>query len=75
MPKPDDRSDNVEKLQGAIDHTMENLRETQDHLRAHRAELNPGTRHDLTEKNQRRERAIRGFREEIKDEAHHKRSH
>jgi small acid-soluble spore protein (thioredoxin-like protein) len=69
LAKPDDRSDNVEKLQGAIQNTMANMREANDFLKAHGAEMNAEDREALENKNDRRERAIQGFREEIKDEA------
>lgn len=71
MAKPDDRSDNVEKLQRALSNTMENMRETKDYLKAHEGALDSSEQADLEAKNQRRETAIQGFREEIKDEAEH----
>ncbi|WAH37867.1 small acid-soluble spore protein Tlp [Alicyclobacillus dauci] len=69
MAKPDDRSDNVERLQHAISNTMENLRESEDFLRAHKGEMHATDVADLKAKNERREEAIEGFRSEIKDEA------
>jgi small acid-soluble spore protein (thioredoxin-like protein) len=72
MPKPDDRSDNVEKIARAIDNTMENHRDSEDFLKAHGDEMNANDKADLSDKNERREQAIRGFREEIKDEANHR---
>ncbi len=71
MAKPDNRSDNVSHLQQHIDDTMENIRDTRDYLKAHSDELDAGERQNLTAKNERRERAIQGFREEIRDEANH----
>jgi small acid-soluble spore protein (thioredoxin-like protein) len=68
MPNPDDRSDNVEKLQRSIDNTMSNLRESEDFVKAHGDEMHVKDREDIEAKNQRRERAIGGFRSEIKDE-------
>ncbi|MCL6632797.1 MAG: small acid-soluble spore protein Tlp [Alicyclobacillus herbarius] len=68
MAKPDDRSDNVEKLQRAIQNTMANLREANDFLKAHEEEMKASDRAAIEAKNERRERAIEGFREEIKDE-------
>lgn len=73
MAKPDDRSDNVEKLQTMIQTTMENMRDTRDYLKAHCDEISNDERATLEAKNQRREEAIQGFRSEIKDEAHHSR--
>ncbi|MCL6637535.1 MAG: small acid-soluble spore protein Tlp [Alicyclobacillus sp.] len=73
MPKPDDRSDNVERLADAIQNTMANLRESRDFLKAHGDEMRPSDRAALEAKNERREQAIAGFRREIKDEAAYQR--
>ncbi|EST52340.1 spore protein [Brevibacillus panacihumi W25] len=69
MPKPDDRSDNVEKLQDMLQDTEQNIRESQDYLRAHGDEISAKEKQDIEEKNQRREESIDGFRAEIQDEA------
>lgn len=69
MPKPDDRSDNVEKLQDMLQDTEQNIRESQDYLRAHGDEISVKEKQDIEEKNQRREESIDGFRAEIQDEA------
>lgn len=69
-PKPDDRSDNVEKLQRHIQNTIENYREGQDYLSEHADEISGEEKRQIEEKNQRRLRSIEGFREEVKDEAH-----
>ncbi len=66
-PKPDDRSNNVERLQESLSNTMENMRETDDYLRAHG--LGPEERRDLARQQEQREDAIEGFRAEIEDEA------
>ncbi len=68
-PNPDDRSDNVERLQESISNTMENMRETKDYLKAHRGELRPKQRQDLRRQQAQRADAIEGFRREIEDEA------
>lgn len=64
--KPDDRRDNVERIQENINMTVENMRradetikETSDHK----------MRKNLIAKNERREEALGGMREEIHDEA------
>lgn len=64
--KPDDRRDNVDRIQEHIDDTIENCRladeaicETDD----------PKIKKDLTEKNKRRASALESMREEIEDEA------
>ncbi|SFU33068.1 small acid-soluble spore protein Tlp [Alicyclobacillus macrosporangiidus] len=69
MPKPDDRSDNVERIADAIQNTMANLRETRDFLKAHGEQMRPGDKAALEAKNERREAAIEGFHEEIQDES------
>jgi small acid-soluble spore protein (thioredoxin-like protein) len=70
MAKPDDRSDNVEKLQEMVQNTIDNLEEAEDYLDEHADEISPQERHAIEEKNENRRRSIRGFRNEIKDEAH-----
>jgi small acid-soluble spore protein (thioredoxin-like protein) len=64
--KPDDRTDNVEKIQYNIDKTISNcqlademIAKTDDHK----------MKQTLEEKNERREQALKGMREEIRDEA------
>ena len=66
---PDDRRDNVEKIQKNIDYTISNIRranemiETTSDLKAKK---------DLEAKNERREQALNGLRREIIDEAQHR---
>lgn len=64
MAKPDDRSDNVEKLQGMIEHTLENVSESKEAL----SESNAEERRRIQDKNLRRMDSIKGFRAEIADE-------
>ncbi|GAA0315081.1 small acid-soluble spore protein Tlp [Bacillus carboniphilus] len=66
-PKPDDRSDNVEKLQSMVQHTIENMEKAEASL-----EFADGVqREQIQAKNERRRESIAGMREEIKDEAAH----
>jgi len=67
QPKPDDRSDNVEKLQNMVQETIANLEEAHDTMNFASGE----EKEDIMEKNKRREEAIEGMREEIKDEHDH----
>lgn len=67
QPKPDDRSDNVEKLQHMVQETIENLEEAHDTMEFASGE----EKERIIEKNKRREEAIEGMREEIKDEYRH----
>lgn len=65
-PKPDDRSDNVEKLQSMVQDTIQNIEKSHDTLRYSSGEATK----QIKEKNKRRKEAIKGMREEIKDEYH-----
>lgn len=64
-PKPDDRSDNVEKLQDMMKNTKENMEAAEEMM----AYLDENERKALKQKNARREESMSGFREEILDEA------
>jgi small acid-soluble spore protein (thioredoxin-like protein) len=64
-PNPDDRSDNVEKLQDMVQNTIQNIEEADDSLEVATGEQ----RRQIKEKNQRREESIEAFRNEIQDEA------
>jgi small acid-soluble spore protein (thioredoxin-like protein) len=65
-PNPDDRSDNVEKLQSMIQHTIENMEEAEDSLAL---TDDPTQRAQIEAKNERRRESIDAFRSEVKDEA------
>lgn len=69
MAKPDNRADNVEKLQHNVQNTMENLHESQQYLNEHAEEISPQEVEDIREKNERRLESMEGNRQEIKDEA------
>ncbi|RUL56931.1 MULTISPECIES: small acid-soluble spore protein Tlp [Lysinibacillus] len=62
---PDDRSDNVEKLQAIVQNTLQNMEAAEETI----ANAGPEERAKLDAKNERRKQAIVGLREEIKDEA------
>ncbi|MCA1030192.1 small acid-soluble spore protein Tlp [Bacillus timonensis] len=64
-PNPDDRSDNVEKLQDMVQNTIENIDEAQDTMQFASQE----ERERIEAKNHRREESIQAMRNEIKDEA------
>jgi small acid-soluble spore protein (thioredoxin-like protein) len=64
-PKPDDRSDNVEKLQSMIVHTIENMDEAEEAMEF----ASDTERSQIEAKNERRRESINAFREEVKDEA------
>lgn len=64
--KPDDRSDNVEKIQEHINNTLENIDLAEETM----AEAdNPQMKEQIAAKNRRREEALNNMRQEIKDEA------
>lgn len=63
-PKPDDRSDNVEKLQSMIVHTIENMEEAEATMEF----ANEKDRANIEAKNERRRESLDAFRSEIKDE-------
>jgi small acid-soluble spore protein (thioredoxin-like protein) len=63
-PNPDDRSDNVEKLQQMIANTDDNIRKAEDTL----DNLSGDDRAQVEAKNERRRESIDAFRSEIKDE-------
>lgn len=64
-PKPDDRSDNVERLQDMVQNTIENIEAAHETMQF----ASPEERAQIEAKNKRREESIAGMREEIKDEA------
>lgn len=65
-PKPDDRRDNVDRIQFNIDNTIKNYRETERMIAITDDEE---ARKDLIEKNKRREESLKSMKEEIRDEA------
>ncbi|WP_090398690.1 small acid-soluble spore protein Tlp [Natribacillus halophilus] len=68
MAKPDDRSDNPERIERNIGHTLQNHNEAEDYLKAHDEELSEEEKQQIEEKNERREESIEAMRDEIEDE-------
>lgn len=64
--KPDDRTDNVEKIQYNIDKTIQNCQRADEMIAETDDEKMKQT---LEEKNNRRESALENMKEEIKEEA------
>ncbi|HLQ72403.1 MAG TPA: small acid-soluble spore protein Tlp [Bacillota bacterium] len=65
QPKPDDRSDNYDKLQSMVEDTAQNIeksKETMEHISGKDKEA-------LQEKNKRRKAAINHFEQEMEDES------
>lgn len=65
-PKPDNRKDNVERIQKNINHTIQNIELAEEMM--DRVD-DPKTIRELKAKNERREEALEGMRKEIRDEA------
>lgn len=63
-PKPDDRSDNVEKLQEMVFNTIENMEEAEATIEFASDE----EKRNIEAKNERRRQSIESMRNEIKDE-------
>ncbi|WP_028782892.1 small acid-soluble spore protein Tlp [Thalassobacillus devorans] len=64
-PNPDDRSDNLEKLQHMVQDTIENIEDSHDAYPM----ANEQEKQAIEAKNKRREESINAMRSEIKDEA------
>lgn len=64
--KPDDRTDNVERIQGNINHTVDNMRRADEMIEE---TSDDKMRKNLIAKNEKREDALNGMRGEIRDEA------
>ncbi|MCP3763019.1 small acid-soluble spore protein Tlp [Domibacillus sp. A3M-37] len=64
-PKPDDRSDNVEKLKDMVQNTIGNIEAAEETM----GFANEKERAAIKAKNARREESIEGMRSEIRDEA------
>ncbi len=65
-PKPDDRRDNVDRIQFNIDNTIKNYQQTKEQIEI---TDDKKSKEDLIEKNKRRLESLSNMKEEIKDEA------
>lgn len=65
-PNPDDRSDNVEKLQHMIVNTIDNMNDAERTMSLTDSEQ---TRSEIEAKNERRRESLNAMRSEIKDES------
>jgi small acid-soluble spore protein (thioredoxin-like protein) len=70
-PKSDDRRDNVDKIQRNINKTIQNTELAEEMISKTSDEK---MKKDLSEKNERREKALDGMKREIKDEAKDKKN-
>ncbi|MEH7126308.1 small acid-soluble spore protein Tlp [Bacillus sp. JJ1773] len=64
-PKPDDRSDNVEKLNTMVENTIENMNDAEETMQFADGE----ERAKIAAKNERRKESIEAMRAEIQDES------
>jgi len=69
---PDDRRDNVEKIQNNIDNTIQNMEAAKEMIAI---TDNDKTKKNLKEKNKRRDDALDSMRAEIQDEAKDRKRH
>lgn len=69
VAKPDNREDNVPKLQRMITNTIRNLREAEEYLDEHADEIGAEERSRIEAKNERRRQSLENLRAEIRDEA------
>lgn len=70
-PKPDDRKDNVDRIQRNIDMTIHNIEAAEEMIAETDDEK---SKRDLKAKNERRRQALDGMRQEVKDEAQDKKN-
>ncbi|OPX44931.1 small, acid-soluble spore protein Tlp [Ruminiclostridium hungatei] len=68
-PKPDDRSNNADRIQFNINHTIRNMEAAEELIEK---TDDRKMKNELEEKNERRGEALQGMREEIREEALHK---
>jgi len=73
VAKPDNREDNVPRLQKAITNTIRNMREAEEYLDEHASEIGDEERRRIEAKNERRRESLAGLRSEIRDEANFQR--
>ncbi|KIL34755.1 hypothetical protein SD71_17035 [Cohnella kolymensis] len=74
MAKPDDRSDNVEKLQEHVQNTVENIDESEEYLAMRGDEVGSQERQAIIQNNENRRESLEGMRDEIRDEVKNQRS-
>lgn len=65
-PNPDDRRDNVEKIEYNIGKTIQNMKRAEEMIEITDDEK---MKEDLIAKNERRREALKGMRQEIREEA------
>ncbi|MFJ6412232.1 small acid-soluble spore protein Tlp [Terribacillus saccharophilus] len=71
MPNPDNRSDNAERIEDTIQHTLQNVHQTEDFVKANSEHLTDDEMSFLKEKNERRAASVDSLRHELKEEANY----
>ncbi|GGF10268.1 small, acid-soluble spore protein Tlp [Halobacillus andaensis] len=66
-PNPDNREDNVERLQEAVQNTIENIEASHETM----SMANEKDKAQIERKNKKREESLEAMRQEISDEARH----
>ena len=66
-PNPDNRADNVDRLQEKVTDTIENIEASHDALEF----ATEDEKRNIEKKNKRRNQSLEAMRQEIKDEARH----
>ncbi|WLR49508.1 small acid-soluble spore protein Tlp [Halobacillus litoralis] len=66
-PNPDNRADNVDRLQEKVTDTIENIEASHDAMQFASEE----EKRNIEKKNKRRNQSLEAMRDEIKDEARH----
>ncbi|NMM53432.1 small acid-soluble spore protein Tlp [Paenibacillus aquistagni] len=69
MAKPDDRSNNAERIQNNIANTVKKVQDTADYLNEHASEISGEEINQLKHKNENRKQAISSLKQEYQDEA------
>lgn len=71
MPNPDNRADNAERIEDTIQHTLQNVHQTEDFVKANSEHLTNEEKSFLKEKNERRAASVYSLRHELKEEANY----
>ncbi|MBU9712369.1 small acid-soluble spore protein Tlp [Evansella tamaricis] len=66
MAKPDNRKNNVERLQKMVENTKENMEAAEETM--HNEDMTAAEKDAIAEKNHRRQESIESFKAEIADE-------
>ena len=68
MARPDSRTENVDRLEKTVKHTLENVDDSQQYLTEHADELSPQQASDIRASNERRLANVKTLEREIEEE-------